>query len=248
MKRFLFFSLLILPLPVFAEGGLPDKPYIYVKGIAGDQKPPDTVILRFDIVARAPDQPKANADVQARSNKVFGLLRERKVSDNDVVAEQIKSEADFEQTEGGYPRRGKLVGYVVTRNFSVKLRDVTAYAKLVDDLITAANVEFTGIEGIYSKEKEVTKQLWDKAISDARSQADATVKQLGMKVDSAFAISPVTIPDITPNMFPRNTEERTVVTGSNIPTQQDRVASEYRLPPVEFTQSVHVIYLISPAK
>ena len=248
MKRFLF-PLLIFPILVFAEGGgLPSQPYIYVKGIAGEQKAADVVILRFDLVARAPDQPKANADVQTRSNKVFALLRERKVSDNDIIAEAIKSEADFEQADSGYPRHGKLIGYVVTRNFNIKLRDVTAYPKLVDDLISAANVEFTGIEGMYSKEKELTKQLWNKAISDARDQADATVKQLGMKIDSVFAVSPVTIPDITPSMFPRTTEERTIVTGSNIPTQQDRVASEYRLAPIDFSQSVHVIYLISPTK
>jgi len=68
-----------------------------------------------------------------------------------------------------------------------------------------------------------------------------------MKIDSVFAVSPVTIPEITSNMFPR-TDERTIVTASNIPNQQDRVASEYRLAPVEFSQSVHVIYLISPVK
>ncbi|MFL6499306.1 MAG: hypothetical protein ACJ8LL_01140, partial [Candidatus Udaeobacter sp.] len=85
------------------------------------------------------------------------------------------------------------------------------------------------------------------AIADAREQAQRTAKQVGMKIDSVFAISPVTIPEIPSNMFPR-TEERTIVTASNIPMQQDRVSSEYRLAPIEFSQSVHVIYLISLAK
>jgi uncharacterized protein YggE len=158
----------------------------------------------------------------------------------------IRSEADFEHTET-YPNRGKLVGYLVTRQFSVKVHDVSSFPKLVDDLIATANAQFTGIEGLYSKEKEMNKQLWDKAIADARDQAERTVKQLGMKIDSVFAISPVTIPEIPSNMFPR-TDERTIVKASNIPTQQDRVSSEYRLAPVEFSQSVHVIYLISPGK
>jgi uncharacterized protein YggE len=246
MKRFSFFSLLLFPISVFADGGLPNQPYIYVKGIAGDEKPADIVIVRFDLVARAPDQPKANADVQARSSKIFSLLRERKISNNDIIAEQIRSEADFEQTDMLY-RRGKLVGYVVTRQFSVRVRDVTSFPKLVDDLIAAANAQFTGIEGSYSKEKQMNEELWDKAIVDAREQAERTAKQLGMKIDSVFAISPVTIPEIPSNMFPR-TDERTIVTTSNISTQQDRVSSEYRLAPVEFSQSVHVIYLISPGK
>ena len=248
MKRFLFLVVVLsFPISLLADGGLPDRPYIYVKGIADDSKPADTVVLRFDLVARAPEQPKANADVQSRSNKVFDLLRRRKISNSDIVAEQITSETDFEQTDT-YPRRGKFVGYVVTRNFAVKLRDVGAFPKLVDDLIATANVQFTGIEGLFSKEKEITKQLWAQAIADAQGQAEQTAKKLGMKIDSVFAISPVPIPEIQSTMFPTATEERTIVTASNIPTQEDRVSSEYRLRPVEFSQSVHMIYLISPAK
>jgi hypothetical protein len=40
MKRFFFFSLVIFPLSLFAEGGLPDKPYIYVEGKAEIEKLP----------------------------------------------------------------------------------------------------------------------------------------------------------------------------------------------------------------
>jgi hypothetical protein len=38
MKRFLFLSLLLVPILVFAQGGLPDKPYIYVEGKGRDRK------------------------------------------------------------------------------------------------------------------------------------------------------------------------------------------------------------------
>ena len=53
MKRFLFFSLIICPISLFADGGLPDKPYIYVEGKAEIQKPADMAILTFDLVVRA---------------------------------------------------------------------------------------------------------------------------------------------------------------------------------------------------
>jgi uncharacterized protein YggE len=246
MKHFVLL-LLAFPLSVLADGGLPNQPYIYVKATSGVEKPADLVVLRFDLVGRAPDQVKANADVQTRATKVFALLGERKITQNDVIAEQVRSEADFEQTEG-YPRnRGKLLGYVVTRQFSVKVRDVTAFPKLVDELIAAANVEFTGIEAQFSKADETEDQLWDKAVAIARQQAEKTLKQTGMKIDSVFAISPVPIPEIASNMFPK-AEDRVIVTGSNIPTAEERIASEYRLAAVYLSQSVHVIYLISPVK
>ena len=73
MKRFLFLPLLVLPIAAFAEGCLPDKPYIYVEGKAEIEKPADMVRLRFEVVGRAPELPKANADVQTKANKIFAL-------------------------------------------------------------------------------------------------------------------------------------------------------------------------------
>src|SRR5712691_1198925 len=128
MKRLLFFSLVILPISLFAEGGLPDKHYIYVVGDAGVEKPADMVTLRFELVARAPDQAKANEEVQGKSANIFALLKDKKIAANDVIAEDIKSEADFEQAEG-YLKRGKLIGYVVTRPFAVKFRDVPTFPR-----------------------------------------------------------------------------------------------------------------------
>src|SRR5438034_11269219 len=96
MKRCLFFSLLILPISVLAEGGLPNQPYIYVEGKAEIQKLADMVTLRFEVVARDPAQPKANQEVQAKAIKIFDLLKSRKIAENDVIAESLRSEPEFE--------------------------------------------------------------------------------------------------------------------------------------------------------
>ena len=91
----------------------------------------------------------------------------------------------------------------------------------------------------------MTDQLWDKAIANARTEAEKTVKQAAMKVDSVFAISPVTFPEIYTDIF--QTNDRIIVTGSNIPTAEEGRA-QYWLGPVSITETVHVIYLISPAQ
>jgi uncharacterized protein YggE len=246
MKLFLF-ALLSLPISVLAEGGLPNQPYIYVEGKAEIQKPADIVTLRFDLVARAPDQPKANEEVQAKAVKIFGLLNNRKIAESDVIAENLRSEPEFQQDEN-YPRnRGKLIGYSVTRPFAVKVRDATAFPKLVDELIAIGGVEFSGIDGGLSKEKDLQNQVWEKSLSDARERAEKTVKALGMKIDSVFAVSPVAFSEIYQRIF--GSEEvagvRALPAASGTP---QAIASEYRLGPVTISQSVHVIYLISPAK
>src|SRR5438270_9935519 len=162
MKGLLFLLLLVLPIAVFAEGSLPDKPYIYVEGKAEVKKPADLVTMRFDLVGRAPDQPKANEDVQTKANKIFALLKERKIADDGVIAEDLRSEPGFEKEEDDSGGRGKLIGYKVTRPFQIKVRDVPSFPKLADELINIPGVEFSGIEGGLAKEKEIEPEVWQK--------------------------------------------------------------------------------------
>ena len=155
MKRFLLSSLLLLPLSVFAGGGLPNQPYIYVAGKAEIETPADMAKIFFDVVARNADQVKANQEVQAKAAKILALLNQRGVAENDVTAQDLRSEPIFEQEET-YSRKGnKIVGYSVTRSFMIKLRKLGAFAKLVDELIAFGGLEFSQIEAGLSNKKEL---------------------------------------------------------------------------------------------
>jgi uncharacterized protein YggE len=237
---------------LLAQGGLPSQPYLYVEGKAEIEKPADMVTLRFDLVARNADQAKANQEVQTKANKIFALLKERKIGENDVIAADLKSEPQYQNEEGAGRKQGKIIGYSVTRSFAVKVRDVTIFARLVDELLGTAGTEFSGIDPGLAKEKEVVNEIFEKAVANAREQADKTLKTMEMKIDSLFAISPVSFTQIRSRMFgsdySEGTTERVIVTGSYIPTGRNLAPSEYRLAPVTISQSIHVLYLISPAK
>ena len=246
MKRLLFFSLGILPISVFAQGGLPDKPYIYVEGKAEVKKPADMVTLRFELVGRAPDQPKANQEVQTKANKIFELIKTAKIADDDIIAEDLRSEPEFEQEENGTRGRGKLVDYKVTRAFQIKVREIATFPRLVDQLLNLGGTEFSAIEGGLQKEKEIEGEAWDKALTNARERAEKTLKSVGMKTDSIFAVSPITFPEIQSHIFGI---EGTV---AGVRLYEAKAAaptsSQYRVAPIEISQEVHVIYLISPLK
>ncbi len=184
----LLFLLLALPGVLLAEGGLPNEPYVYVEGTAEIKKPADLVTLRFGLVARNADQTKANQDVQAKASKIFAMLDERKIAPDDVVASDLRSEPQFQQEPGRPDEQGKLIGYVVTRPFLVKVRDLKIFPQLVDDLIALDGVEFSGIDGSLAKEEEVKDESWGAALADARMKAEKTLKTSGMTIRSVFAI------------------------------------------------------------
>jgi uncharacterized protein YggE len=246
MNKLVLLACVSLPVSLFADGGLPDKPYIYVEGKAEIEKPADMVTLRFQLVARNADQAKANQEVQTKANKIFALPNEKKIADADVIASDIRSEPQFEKNDEVGSKRGKLIGYSVTRTFSVSVRDLKAFAGLVDQLLAFAGLEFSGIDTGLSKEKEVEEDIWDKALRNAREKAEKTVKATDMKIDSVFALSPVAFPQIRQKIFPYSpsaeTESALAVEGLR------QLPSQYRLAPITVSQSVHVIYLISPAK
>ncbi|HKP04595.1 MAG TPA: SIMPL domain-containing protein [Chthoniobacterales bacterium] len=240
MKKLLLLACLALPVPLFAQGGLPDKPYIYVEGKAEIEKAADMVTLRFDSVARNPDQAKANQEVQTKATKILALLKDKNIAQSDTIAADIKSEPEFEYDEPGH-RKGKIIRYSVTRRFEVKVHNLEIFPKLVDELIGIPGTEFTEITGALKKQKEVEDEIWRSALVNAREQADKTAKAMGVTIDSVFAISPKPFAQIRGDIFGSDyaeTTARSIVTGP----------PEYLLGPMTVSQSVHVIYLISPAK
>lgn len=101
------------------------------------------------------------------------------------------------------------------------------------------------ISGEVSDRDKVGEELWPKAIANAREQAEKTLKPMGMKIDSVFAVSSIDFGEIRKEFLSGG--ERVVVTGMNIPAPPDQ-PSEYRLEMIVIESTAHVIYLISPAK
>lgn len=250
MKHFFcLLFLLALPACLRADGGLPTQPYIYVVGNAEIEKPADMVTLSFNVAALDLDQSKANKKVQAQANKVFALLKSAKIEDKDVEASDLKSEAEYEGSDASPPKHGKLTGYRVTRPFEVILHDIAIFPKLVDDLLALKVEEISGIEEGLSNQKEIEAQIWEKAIANARENADKTAKAAGMRVDSVFAISPIHFPDIQRGIFGNGEEgPAAMMTTAGVPGGDKEINSHYQLTPVTVAFAVHVIYLISPAK
>ncbi len=145
---FLLFGLALACLPshAMADAGLPTAPYIYVEGRAESEKPADMVTLRFDISDLEAKQEAANASVQKQANQIFAILKASTISESDVIAGDLQSEAEYEEVESpSSSRRGKLLGYRVTRTFSVVVHDLILFPKLVDQLLGLQVHEFSSI-------------------------------------------------------------------------------------------------------
>ena len=126
-----------------------------------------------------------------------------------MIASDLESAEERQEQDDTYPpkrgevpgKRGKFLGYRVKRSFSVKMRDLARFPKLVDDLLAMKIFEFGGIQEGLSTEKDLHDEVWDKAVANARDRAEKTLKTTGAKLGTVFAISPVAFPQILPNIF-----------------------------------------------
>ena len=249
MKTLVVCAFALVPFTVVAEvnnlTGLPNQPFLYVEGKAQIEKAPDIISITFNIEGRNAEQGKANREVQAKAKKVFALLKQANVEDRDVVAQDLRSEAEYERDEVDTKKRGKLIGYVVSRQFKITIRDVTKYGKIGDQIMDLGGVNLDYISGEISDSAKLGEELWPKAIANAREKAEKTLKPMGMKIDSVFAVSSMDFGEISAEFL--KSGERVIVTGMNIPTPPDQ-PSEYRPEMITIESRAHVIYLISPVK
>ncbi len=249
MKILVVCAFALVPFTVVAEvnnlTGLPNQPFLYVEGKAQIEKAPDIISITFNIEGRNAEQGKANQEVQAKAKKVFQLLKEAKVEDRDIVAQDLQSSAEYERDEMDTRKRGKLIGFVVSRRFRIVIRDVTKYGKIGDQIMELGGVNLDSISGEVSDSAKLGDELWPKAIGNAREKAEKTLKPMGMKIDSVFAVSSIAFGEIPAEFL--TSGEKVIVTGMNIPTPPDQ-PSEYRPEMIIIESRAHVIYLISPTK
>lgn len=246
MKRLLL-ALVCFPLLARAgNGGLPDQPYIYVEGRAEVEKPAELVTLNFELSALDMKQEVAAKTVQQQAAQVFDLLNGKKIAHDDVIADDIRSEREYEEDENGGKGHSKFTGYRVTRPFTVKVRKIDIFPSIVDELLKLNVDSFSGIQEGLANEKQLSDQVWQAAIANARERADKTLKPLGLAVGSVYAVSPVAFPQIERGIF-GDSDEGGVGYAKNSVVSGEVKAEEYRLRPVTMSQTVHVIYLTAPA-
>jgi uncharacterized protein YggE len=246
MKTFLA---LFIALTSFAlADGLPTEPYLFVQAGADVEKKADSVSLAFTLSATDADSvAKANAAVQTQAGKVFALLKAGGIADEDIIASDIRSDDEYEQP-GGYGTKGKFLGYRVQREFTVKVRELAKFPKLVNDLFALDVRYFHGVTGEYSKVKEAEQETKELAMKKARAEADNLAKMADMKVDSVWALSSeLPFPMIRDRMLNFNTSGGAAEMVAEVPGKAE-TAPKYAIPPVRFSLNVHVIYRISPAK
>lgn len=209
---------------------------IAVNGLGEVRAQPDMATVVLGAEARKPKLEQARAEVAQAVDGILKLARELKIDPKDVQATRINVQPEYNWDQNA--RERNLIGYYVSRQVEIELRDLGKLGQLLERA-TDLGVNQLGDPRLdSSKRKELAREALAAAIADARLNAEVAAKAAGVKLG-------------TPRIVTANTQSHpppVPVMGAALPmgAPLEKAADTYRSGEMTFTVTVHMQYDMVP--
>jgi uncharacterized protein YggE len=159
---------------------------VTVTGEATVAVAPDTAVIRIGVTSQgmtARDASEANAK---QMTGVLAAIKDNGIADRDVQTSRLSLQPQYDPNKSGTAR---LLGFQVTNQVTIKIRDIDKLPAILDRAIAAGANEMSGIEFIVSEQSKLLDQARNDAIADARRKAELYAHAAGVKVGHVVTIS-----------------------------------------------------------
>jgi uncharacterized protein YggE len=192
---------------------------------------PDRAVVMLGIQARQPKLEDARAEVNKKVDAVLKLTRELKIDPKQVRSTRINIQPEYNFDNAG--RERNLIGYFVTRQVEVDLRNLEQLGQLLERA-TDLGVNQLGEPRLDSgKRKELEREALTKAVADARLNAETLVKAAGGRLGPVRSMSASSNSVAPPMPFLRMAAAR---------EEAADAAQSYQTGQMNFTATVQIEY------
>ncbi len=209
----------------------PPEPSITVVGSGTASARPDTAEVAAGVVTQSAVAAQALAQNNAGMDRVLKAVTALGIADKDIQTTNVSVVPQRRQgrPEGAAPP--EIIGYEVSNQVRIKVRDLAALGRLLDALVDQGANVLGGISFSVADPAPVLDQARAQAMADARRKADVYARAAGVKLGRVLSIREATpgIPRLEGFAAPR------MVGAAAVP-----VASGER----EFQASVTITYAI----
>ena len=180
--------------PAHADEALPRS--VSVSGMGEVRAQPDVAFVTLGVEARKPKLADARAAVGATVDKVLALTRELKIDPKYVDSTRLQVQPEYRWNEKDSQR--VLLGYVVSRQIEVELRDLEQLGALLERAVTAGanQVGDARLDSVHRKDLE--RDALGRAVADARLNAEALAKAAGAKLGAVRTLTASAEPPVMP--------------------------------------------------
>jgi uncharacterized protein YggE len=177
----------LLAAPVLAE----DAPIatISVSGEATVSVPPDLAEIDGGVVSSAKNARDASDANNGAMGKVLLALKSSGIDEKDYQTSRLSLQPQYAPNQAGQPSQPVIVGYRASNRVTIRLRDVTKVASVIDTLVGAGANDIGGINFMVSQASKLLDEAREQAIADARRKAEIYAKAAGVTLGAPLRIS-----------------------------------------------------------
>lgn len=192
------------------------RPSIQVTGEGTATARPDRATIQAGVVTQAATASEA-LDANSRAmDRMLAVLREHGLEGRDLQTVQFNIHPVYERERPGV-RGPEVVGYRVTNQVGVRVRELRRLGEVLDAVVRAGANVMSGIRFEVSDRDEVLDHARRRAMADARRRATVYAQEAGVRLGPVVAIQEqaVSIP------FPRMQAARTLaVDAAHVPIEE----------------------------
>lgn len=160
---------------------------VAVSGQGEIQAEPDLAHVTLGVESRKPKLEEARAEVARTIDAVLKLTRDLKIDQTLVRSTRINVQPEYNWDANA--RERNLIGYYVSRQVEIELRDLEKLGQLLERA-TDLGVNQLGDPRLdSSKRRDLERQALAKAVEDARANAEAVAKTAGARLGPVRTIS-----------------------------------------------------------
>jgi uncharacterized protein YggE len=171
--------------PARAETDQPS--FISVTGEAHISVPPDLAQIEAGVTSDAKTAREASDANNAAMGKVLLALKGAGIDEKDYQTARLALQPQYSSSKVSGPPA--VVGYRASNQVTIRLRDVTKVASVIDTLVAAGANDIGGINFMVSQASKLLDDAREKAIADARRKAEIYAKAAGVTLGAPLNIS-----------------------------------------------------------
>jgi uncharacterized protein YggE len=173
---------------------------VSVSGTGEVAAEPDQALVTLGVEARRPTLAEARSEVSATVERVLALCRSLGIDPKRVNATRVQIQPEYSWNEKD--RKRVLLGYLVSRQVQVELRDLELLGTLLERAVDAGVNQVNDPVLDSSRRNELERDALAKAVQDARLNADTLARAAGATLGPVRTLNGATSPPVVP-MFRR---------------------------------------------
>jgi uncharacterized protein len=175
---------LLLGAPALAQSDIP--PAISVTGEASISVPPDLASVDAGVASDAKTAREASEANNTAMAKVLAALKAANIDAKDIQTSRLSLQPQYAPNRAG---PSPVVGYRASNRVTVRIRDVSKAASVIDTLVGAGANDIGNISFEVSQASKLLDDAREKAVADARRKAEIYAKAAGVTLGAPLSIS-----------------------------------------------------------